>query len=67
LQGASIDGSPASDTSTTVGSGPRALLGSPASDEPLFGFNRKVLINLSATPRRTVPVTEGTTGFTYVG
>jgi len=67
LQGASIDGSPASDSSTTVGGGPRALLGSPASDEPLFGFNRRVLINLSANPRRLVPVTEGTTGFTYVG
>jgi hypothetical protein len=67
LQGASIDGSPASDSSTTVGGGLRALLGSPASDEPLYGFNRKVLVNLSANPRRIGPVTEGTTGFTYVG
>jgi hypothetical protein len=67
LRAASIDGSPASDGSTTVGGGLRALLGSPAPDEALFGFNRRVLVNLSANPRRLVPVAEGTTGFTYVG
>jgi Lipoprotein LpqB beta-propeller domain/Sporulation and spore germination len=68
LRAASIDGSPASDESpTTVQGGLQALAGSPASDEPLFGFNSRVLVNLSGPDRRAVQLAENTVGVTYAG
>jgi hypothetical protein len=68
LRVASVDGSPAVDgTSTTVEGRLEGLAGSPASDDPLYGVERRTLINLSSADRRSVPVSAGTRGITYVG
>lgn len=65
---ASVDGSPASETSSPPVEGRlRGLVGSPASDEPRYGFTRRTLVNLSAADRQVIPLAEATAALTYVG
>lgn len=65
---ASVDGSPAAEGSSPPVEGALlGLVGSPASDEPRYGFNRKTLVNLSAVGRQVIPLAPDTTAITYVG
>ncbi|GAA4695998.1 LpqB family beta-propeller domain-containing protein [Nocardioides conyzicola] len=68
LRTASVDGSPAAEASSPPVEGSLlGLVGSPAVDEPRYGFNLKALVNLSAAGRRVIPLAADTTAITYVG
>ncbi|KQW48475.1 hypothetical protein ASC77_06880 [Nocardioides sp. Root1257] len=68
LRTASVDGSPAAEgSSTTIEYGLRDLAGSPDPEDPLYGANRQILVNLSARARPTDPLADGTTEIGYVG
>lgn len=67
LRTASVDGSPAAESSPTTEGGLLGLVGSPASDEPRYGYDRRSLVNLSAAGRQVLPLADDTTAITYVG
>jgi hypothetical protein len=66
---ASVDGSPSSqDPSSLVVDGVvRALVGSPAGDEPVFGLTRRGLIAVDNSEQRIVELAQGTSHLVYVG
>jgi Lipoprotein LpqB beta-propeller domain/Sporulation and spore germination len=69
LRMASVDGSPASreNSSATVEGRLRALAGSPAVDEALYGVTRRELIDVSGSERRITPLEDGVSTVVYVG
>jgi hypothetical protein len=68
VRSASVDGSPATDgSSTTVRGRLQTLAGSPADDEPLLGLARRSMTNLSSADRSAIPLPARTTAITYVG
>ncbi|WP_296603296.1 LpqB family beta-propeller domain-containing protein [Nocardioides sp.] len=66
---ASVDGSPPNqDPSAIVVDGVvRALVGSPAGDEPVFGLTRRGLIAVDNVEQRVVELPRGTSHLVYVG
>jgi hypothetical protein len=66
---ASVDGSPAGpeSSSATVEGRLRALAGSPALDEALYGVTPRALIDVSSADRRSTPHADGLTAVVYAG
>lgn len=69
VEDASVDGSPPGQEmpSATIEGRLRALAGSPASGESLYGISRTGLVDITGSDRRAIPLEKGTTGVVYVG